>query len=501
MNWKILIPILLPLTSFIPALLILMIREEQKTLRTTVNMIGAIAKLVLVGVIAYGVYQGLEFEARFPLVGDLDFILRVDGVSLLFAALSAALWLLTTIYAIGYLEGSAYRKRFFCFFSLCVTATMGISLAGNLITLLIFYEMLTLVTYPLVVHRGTEKALRAGRVYLVYTLSGGTLFLMGTAWIHVLAGPVEFVRGGSLGPYVLDHQTQLTAIFILMMIGFGVKCALVPLHGWLPKAMVAPAPVSALLHAVAVVKAGAFGIVRLIYNVFGTDTAEALGVLQPLAYLASFTILYGSLRALFQVDIKKRLAYSTISQLSYIVLGLSIWGPIGTVGALVHLVHQGMMKITLFFCAGNLAEELDIHRVDQLNGVGRRMPWTMIAFSVAALGMIGVPPGAGFISKWYLGAGAASARDYGFIAVLCASSLLNAAYFLPMIHAAWFRPPSDHMQQVLENHKTGRPEISPLLLWPTVVTAIMSLSAGVFAASPISPLGAARMIVERVYFP
>jgi multicomponent Na+:H+ antiporter subunit D len=501
MNWKVMIPILLPLSSFIPAVLILMIREEQKALRTTVNLLGAIIKLFLVGVIAFGVYSGFVFEARFPLVGDLDFILRVDGLSLLFVALSAVLWLLTTIYAIGYLEGSPYRKRFFCFFSLCVTATMGISLAGNLITLLIFYEMLTLVTYPLVVHRGTEKALRAGRVYLVYTLTGGTLFLMGTAWIHVLAGPVEFVPGGSLGPYITDHARQLTAIFIVMMIGFGVKCALVPLHGWLPKAMVAPAPVSALLHAVAVVKAGAFGIVRLIYNVFGTDTAENLGLLEPLSYLAAFTILYGSVRALFQVDIKRRLAYSTISQLSYIVLGLCLWGPIGTIGALVHLVHQGMMKITLFFCAGNLAEELGIHRVDQLNGVGRRMPWTMIAFSVAALGMIGIPPGAGFISKWYLGSGAASAHEYGFIAVLCASSILNAAYFLPMIQAAWFRQPSEHMQEELQKRKPGHPEISPLLLWPTVVTAIMSLSAGVFAASPISPLGAARMIVERVYFP
>jgi multicomponent Na+:H+ antiporter subunit D len=501
MTWRVWIPILLPLTSFIPAILILMIREEQKALRTIVNMIGAISKLLLVGIIALGVYQGSEFETRFTLVGNLDFILRVDGVSLLFAALSAVLWLLTTIYAVGYLEGSPYRKRFFCFFSLCVTATMGISLAGNLMTLLIFYEMLTLVTYPLVVHRGTEKALRAGRIYLVYTLFGGTLFLMGTAWIHVLAGPVEFTRDGSLGPFLETHRSELIIIFILMTMGFGVKCALVPFHGWLPKAMVAPAPVSALLHAVAVVKAGAFGMVRLIYNVYGTNTAEALGVLQPLAYLASFTILYGSMRALFQVDIKRRLAYSTISQLSYIVLGLAMWGPVGTIGALVHLVHQGIMKITLFFCAGNLAEELNIHRVDELNGVGRRMPLTMVAFTVAALGMIGLPPIAGFISKWYLGLGAAAAEDYGFIAVLAMSSLLNAAYFLPMIHAAWFRPPSQQLLQSIEDRKRRKAEISPLLLWPTVTTAIMSLASGLWAASPISPLGAARMIVERVYSP
>lgn len=378
---------------------------------------------------------------------------------------------------------------------------MGISLAGNLITFLIFYEMLTLVTYPLVVHRGTEKALRAGRVYLVYTLCGGALVLLGTAWIYALAGPVDFVPGGILEPYLETHRGALIAIFILMIIGLGVKSALVPLHGWLPTAMVAPAPVSALLHAVAVVKAGAFGIVRLIYDVFGPETANEIGVMIPLAYLAAFTILYGSLRALFQTDIKRRLAYSTVSQLSYIILGISLGGPWGTIGALTHLVHQGIMKITLFFCAGNLAEELNIHRVDELNGVGRRMPLTMVAFTIAAFGMIGLPPIAGFISKWYLGVGAASEGHFGFIGVLVLSGLLNGMYFMPMIHAAWFRNPDKVQEQVWNRDQKRRFELPLLLLGPAVVTALMSLCAGVFSAMTGSPLSAAKMIMERIYLP
>lgn len=500
MNGTFWIPLLLPLSSFVTAILILMLKESQRDLRTAVNLTGAVVKIVLVGIVGYGVYNGTLYEARLPLALDLDLVFRVDDISLLFLALSSGLWLVTTVYAVGYLEGSPHRRRFFCFFSLCVTATMGISIAGNLITFLIFYEMLTLVTYPLIVHRGTGKSLRAGTTYLVYTLAGGAALLMGTAWIHSIAGPVEFTKGGALGGFVGAHRQALTWIFALMVIGLGVKTALVPLHGWLPKAMVAPAPVSALLHAVAVVKAGAFGIIRLIYDVYGADTAASLGVLGPLTIWASVTILYASVRALYQTDIKRRLAYSTVSQLSYIVLGASIWGPIGTIGALVHLVNQGIMKITLFFCAGNLAEELHVHRVDQLDGVGRRMPLTMTAFTVGALGMIGLPPIAGFVTKWYLGLGAAAAREPWVIGVLLASSLLNAGYFLPMLHAAWFREPSAELWAEIRAHGQRR-EVSLLLLIPTLSTALLSLAFGVFAGSFISPLGAAKMITERMYAP
>jgi len=290
----------------------------------------------------------------------------------------------------------------------------------------------------------------------------------------------------------------LTAIFVLLIAGLGVKAALVPLHGWLPRAMVAPAPVSALLHAVAVVKAGAFGIVRVVDDVYGVEFAASLGVTGPLAVVAATTIIYGSLRALFQDNLKRRLAYSTVSQVSYIVLGIAVVGPIATIGGLVHLVHQGVMKVTLFFCAGNLAETLGIHKVSDMNGVGRRMPWTMAAFTVGALGMIGVPPLAGFITKWYLGLGALDAGQDWVILVLAGSSLLNAGYFLPVLYAAWFKAPPDAWPA---ERAYGRRETSWALLLPPVVTALLTLAVGLLASAPFSPLQWARFITTQEYAP
>ena len=226
---------------------------------------------------------------------------------------------------------------------------------------------------------------------------------------------------------------------MLLVLGLGVKAALVPLHGWLPQAMVAPAPVSALLHAVAVVKAGAFGIVRVVYDVYGVEFAADLNLLLPLGVMAAVTIIYGSIKALSQDNLKKRLAYSTVSQVSYIALGTATLGPIATIGGVVHLVHQGVMKITLFFAAGNYAETLGVHKVSEMNGVGRRMPGTTLAFTVGALGMIGIPPVAGYVTKWYLGLGALEAGAAAWVLpVLIISSLLNAAYFLPILYRAWF---------------------------------------------------------------
>ena len=282
------------------------------------------------------------------------------------------------------------------------------------------------------------------------------------------------------------------------MIGLGVKAALVPLHGWLPQAMVAPAPVSALLHAVAVVKAGAFGIVRVVYDVYGVNFADQLGLLTGLGIAAAVTIVYGSVKALSQDNLKKRLAYSTVSQVSYIALGTAILGPVGTIGGIVHLVHQGIMKITLFFAAGNYAETLGIHKVSEMNGVGQRMPATTLAFSIAALGMIGIPPIAGFISKWYLGLGAIEAGMAGWvIPVLLISSLLNAAYFLPVLYRAWFCRPAPAWPA--EHIPAARYETAAALLWPPVVTAGLALAAGLFAAAPYSPLEWADLIAQREY--
>jgi multicomponent Na+:H+ antiporter subunit D len=493
------LPLLVVLTSLVTGLVIFFLQEEQVRLRTVLNLAGATVKLALVGIMLWGVFHGHRYETRFPFLPELDLVLRADALALLFVTLSAGLWLLTTIYAIGYLEGSPNRSRFFGFFSLCVTATMGIALAGNLLTFFVFYEMLTLATYPLVIHRGTAAALRAGRTYLIYTLSGGAILLAGIVWLSVLAGTVEFIPGGSLTHLTNDHNQVLCIIFTLLIVGLGVKAALLPFHGWLPVAMVAPAPVSALLHAVAVVKAGAFGIVRMVYDVFGVQFADELGLLTPLAAAASLTILYGSMRALMQDDLKRRLAYSTISQVSYVALGVGLFGPLGIIGGVVHLVHQGIMKITLFFCAGNLAETLGIHRVAEMNGVGRRMPWTMVAFTLGAFGMIGVPPLAGFVSKWYLGLGALEAEQPWVLTVLVGSTLLNAAYFLPILHAAWFKSPL--VEVWMDNAPKGLFETKLSLLAPTLLTALLILVIGIFASSVISPLEWAKLIAEREYRP
>ncbi|MCU0809802.1 MAG: hypothetical protein MUE59_01975 [Thiobacillaceae bacterium] len=493
-----LLPVAVVLSSFLPGLVIFFLAESRIRLRTTLNLIGAVAKLALIGVMLWGVLHEREYVFSHSVLPGLDLVLKADALAMLFVSLSAVLWLFTTLYAIGYLEGAPHRSRFFGFFSLCVTATVGVAMAGNLFTFFVFYELLTLATYPLVVHRGTEKALRAGHIYLAYTLGGGALLLVGTVWLYGLAGQVDFVHGGSLAALPPEAAGQLKIIFLLLIAGLGVKAALVPLHGWLPLAMVAPAPVSALLHAVAVVKAGAFGIVRIVYEVFGVEFAAFLGLLTPLAIVAAITIVWGSLRALFQNDLKRRLAYSTVSQVSYIVLGVALFGPLGTVGGIVHLVHQGIMKITLFFCAGNYAETLGIHKVSEMDGVGRRMPWTTLAFTIGAFGMIGVPPLAGFISKWYLGLGALDAGMPWVLAVLAVSSLLNAAYFLPILHRAWFRaPPAAWPGEHIPVRRGW--ETSPLLVLPPLATAAATLAVGLFAATAFSPLDWATLIADREY--
>ncbi|MBE0507955.1 MAG: monovalent cation/H+ antiporter subunit D family protein [Marinospirillum sp.] len=498
MNWHFWLPVMVLFTSLGAAALIFWLDEENSRARSSINLGAAALKILLVALILVGVSQGEIYETRFELLTGIDFVLRADALGVMFAGLSSLLWLFTTLYAIGYLEGTPNRRRFFGFFSLCVASTLGIAFAGNLFTFLIFYELLTLSTYPLVVHKGTNKALRAGRIYLIYTLGGGVVLLAGVLWMHSLAGDLSFAATGQLDALVTSHASDLKWIFLLLMAGLAVKTAMVPFHGWLPQAMVAPAPVSALLHAVAVVKAGAFGMVRVVYDLYGITLSWQLGLLLPLGIAAAITIIYGSLRALQQDDIKKRLAFSTVSQVSYIALGISLFGPAATLGGLVHLLHQGLMKVTLFFCAGNYAETLGIHKIQQLDGAGQRMPGTSIAFTLGALGMIGIPPMAGFISKWYLGTGALHAGMYWVLPVLILSSLLNTAYFLPVVYRIWFKPQRGDWphERVL-----GRWDTSLWLLIPPLVTAALSLLAGLLAASPFSPLAWVELIIQREYLP
>ncbi|MGQ4878955.1 proton-conducting transporter membrane subunit [Billgrantia sp. LNSP4103-1] len=496
------LPVFTLAASLLVAPLIFLLPERAWRARAVVNLSAAVLKLLLVALLVVGIYQGRDFSFGFTVVEGVVFLLQVDAMGLMFAGLSSLLWLATTVYAIGYLEDSPNRKRFFGFFSLCVASTVGIALAGNLFTFLLFYELLTLSTYPLVVHRGHDKALEAGKIYLRYTLTGGLVLLLGVVALHSLAGDIAFGQRERLADLGPEAHPMLTVLFLVLLLGLGVKAALVPLHGWLPRAMVAPAPVSALLHAVAVVKAGAFGIVRLVYDVYGISLVHELGMLTLLSVIASVTILYGSVRALSQQELKPRLAYSTVSQVSYIVLGISLFGPFGTIAGLSHLMHQGLMKVTLFYCAGNYAEELGIHRIEDLDGAGRRMPMTSMAFTVGALGMIGLPPVAGFISKWYLGMGAVQAGMPWAIAVLVTSSLLNAAYFLPILHRLWFRQgPAHGRGQWPEERNLGRFETSAWLLLPTAATALFSILVGLLAGVPFSPLDLATFMANGEYLP
>lgn len=493
-----LLPLFVLLSSLLPGLVIFVLPEAWHGLRTTLNLFGAVAKIVLVGLLLAGVHAGETYGFHHVVAPGLELVFKADALGLLFITLSTVLWLFTTLYAIGYLEEAPHRSRFFGFFSLCVTATIGIAMAGNLFTFFVFYELLTLATFPLVAHRGTPDAKRGATVYLGYTLFGGAALLAGIVWLSSLSQQTEFVHGGFVAPLLSGNEGTLRMIFVLLIVGVGVKAAIVPLHGWLPKAMVAPAPVSALLHAVAVVKAGAFGIVRIVYEVFGVGPAEALGLLTPLAAIAAITIVWGSLLALFQDELKKRLAYSTVSQVSYIVLGTALLGPVGTIGGLVHLVHQGVMKITLFFAAGNYAETLGIHKISEMDGVGRRMPMTTLAFSLAALGMMGAPLTAGAISKAWLGDGAVAAGMNWAVWVLTLSSLLNAAYFLPILWRAWMRKaPARWPEEHIVRH--GIAETHWLLLVPPLLTAALTLLFGLLPEDTASPLTWAQLIAEREY--
>ncbi len=485
------LPLIILFTSLLAAPVIFALPERAARLRTGINLGVAGLKVALVSWLAWKVSQGVIYDLRFTMLPGLEFKLQADPLAMLFISLSAILWLITTIYSVGYLEHGPHRARFFGFFSLCVAATVGIAMAGNLFTFLIFYELLTLATYPLVIHKGSADALRAGRIYLTYTLAGGLVLLLGTLGMWVLAGTTDFVPGGVLADVVAENRLAAQILFVVLVGALGVKAALFPFHAWLPIAMVAPAPVSALLHAVAVVKAGAFGIMRVVYEVFGIETAQAIGMTAPLAALAGITIIFGSLRAITQDDIKKRLAYSTVSQVSYITLGVALASPIAAVGALAHLIHQGLMKITMFMAAGNLTEGLGVRSVSEMDGVGRRMPGTMLAFSLAALAMIGLPPLAGFVSKWYLAQGGLDAGAGWVIALLLGSSLLNAIYFLPMLHRAWFRDGA--------SDSPPKRQIGWMLAAPPITTALMVLAVGGFANAPFSPLEWTRFVVAIEY--
>jgi multicomponent Na+:H+ antiporter subunit D len=482
-------PILAPALSFACAALVFLMGHNTFWRRFW-SLGAATAKLVVVMSMLPGTLNGTVYVFKLldftPGIG-LGF--RADALGMFFAIVSSTLWLITTVYAIGYMEPEHAKVRFFGFFALCVSTTIGIAFAENLLTLFLFYETLTICTYPLVIHEETPEAMKAGRKYLAYTLIGGAFVLLGSVVTFQLAGTLTLSQPGILS--MSAGGKTLTWLFVALIAGFGVKAAIMPLHGWLPSAMVAPAPVSALLHAVAVVKAGAFGILRIIYNVYGVDLLKQLPVINWLAYLAAFTILAGSFIAIYQDNFKRRLAYSTVSQLSYIILGAALLTPYGATAAIAHIANQAFAKITMFFVAGSIQRTTGKTQIHELAGIGYRMPFTMAAYTVAALSFIGVPLTAGFVSKWYLSLGALQSGQWWFVIVMIASSLLNAAYWLPVIYLAYFKAP---VGATLDIH-----EAKPTLLWPTLLCALYVILLGVTTQVPGLPFSLAQAAVRFVF--
>jgi multicomponent Na+:H+ antiporter subunit D len=466
-------PLLAVAVAGLAALAVLLLNNHQK-LRDVVSPLAATAMFAIVTSMAPTVLADATVNLRlFEILPGIDFAFRVDALGMVFASVSSLLWIVAAIYSIGYMRhlNEHAQTRFFACFATSLAAAVGGAFAANLFTLVIFYEVLSLVTYPLVYHHEDEEGWRGSRKYLVYLMGASkSVLLAALALTYHIAGSLDFVAGGLLAG-VDASALLLTVVYFCYLFGFA-KAAVMPMHAWLPAAMVAPTPVSALLHAVAVVKMGVFCVLRVVFHIFGTGLVDGLGLGIATAYLVSFTILMASVYALTRDDLKARLAYSTVSQLSYIVLGAVLLSPVAMVGGIFHIAAHAFSKITLFFCAGSIYCASGKRNISDMAGIGRRLPWTMGAFFVGSLSMIGVPPTGGFVSKWYLALGSVQAGEIAFLIVLLVSSILNAAYFLPVSYVAFFGT------EVQESPATVR-EI-PMLTIPLVATAILSVSMGIF---------------------
>ena len=456
-------------------------------LREGVTLVTAASLFVVVVLLApellAGGRPGVQVARVMP---GIDLAFRVEPLGMLFALVASGLWIANSLYSIGYMRGNreAHQTRYYVCFAVALASTMGIAFAGNLFTLFLFYEALTLVTYPLVTHHGTPEAIRAGRLYLGLLVGSSiALLLVAIVWTWSIAGSIEFARGGILG----GHAPNATVGLLLALYVFGIgKAAVMPVHRWLPAAMVAPTPVSALLHAVAVVKAGVFAVLKVVVYVFGVEAIAGLKSVDWLPFISGFTIIAASIVALRSDNLKRRLAYSTVSQLSYVVLAAALLTPLSVIGAALHIATHALGKITLFFCAGAIYTAAHKTEVSELDGIGRRMPWTMAAFTVGALSLIGVPPAAGFVSKWFIISGALQAGHHVAVAVFVASTLLNAAYFLPIVYAAYFRRDAE-----------GAHAAHGEAPWPMVVALTITAGAtlALFFAADL-PLALARQLVS-----
>ncbi len=420
--------------------------------------------------------------------GNLTIAFKVDGMAIVFAGLVSFLWPFATLYAFEYMTKEEHEKVFFMFYTITYGVTLGIALAGNLLTMYFFYELLTLVTVPLVMHTLTREAILASRKYLYYSLGGAAFAFIGLIFVIVYGYTTDFVPGGVLDAAKVGERTNiLLLIYVIAFMGFGVKAAVCPFNSWLPQAGVAPTPVTALLHAVAVVKAGAFAILRLTYYSFGAEFLKGTWAQYAVMAVAMFTIVYGCSRAVKETHIKRRLAYSTISNLSYILFGAVLMTPLGMAGALCHMVFHAFMKICSFFCAGAVMHQTGKSYVHELDGMGRKMPWVFGIFTVSALALMGVPGLAGFISKWNLAYAAVESDNvlaYFGIGCLLVSALLTAIYMLTIVVRAFF-PPEGFEGRKLEGVKDPNWK----MLVPLMVFAVMIVTLGLFSAPAVRFFG------------
>ncbi|MEZ6195222.1 MAG: proton-conducting transporter membrane subunit [Planctomycetota bacterium] len=469
------IALALPVAASVLALLF----GDRPNLREGAAIVcGGLLTLVVFG-IARGIDDGREYVwAPFEMLPGVDLAFRVERLGLLFSGVAAVLWPVTTLYAAGYMRGHHEKNqtRFFTFFALAIFAAIGAAYAANLLTLFVFYEVMTLATYPLVTHHGDEKARRGGRIYLgILIFTSVTFLLLAIIWTWRVAGTMDFRPGGILSTLAEDGSRDPLVshgllIGLLALYAFGIgKAALMPFHRWLPSAMVAPTPVSALLHAVAVVKVGVFSVLKVVVYVFGIDLLAQTGASVWLGYVAGFTLLTASLIAMRKDNLKERLAYSTVSQLAYIVLGAALANGLGILGGGLHIVTHAVGKITLFFCAGAIYVAAHETEISAMKGLGRKMPITFGAFAIAATSVIGLPPAGGSWSKWYLALGAADAGAWILVGALMLSTLLNIAYLVPIPLLAFFGEPD-------RDRGPGRHEAPAACVVPLALTALGCLA-------------------------
>lgn len=500
----------LPSTSLLPLLailvptaggLIVFTAERWRHRSAGLVVVGAcsMATLAITLCMAGGASAGTAMETQlFQLVPPIWLAVRVDAMGALFAVTIAAVFVLALVHAIGYLPDDRCKWRFHGFALASLGAMMGVALAANMITLLLFYELFSLLAYPLIVHERTPSAFRAGVKYLIYILSGGALIFCGVVLVHGLAASTDFVPGGVLQP--AEPHGVLVATWWVLLAGFGVKAALMPLHGWVPDAHpAAPAPFSALLSGV-MVAAGVFGILRFSLEIFGPTLLVQLGVLPWLAGIAGVAVLAGAVLAVPEDDLKRRLAWSTISQMAYVTLALSLLHPTALVGALVHIAHHAFFKGGLFFCAGLMIATTGVRQISRMRGLGWRMPWMGATLTLLALAMTGMPPLSGFVGKWTIGTGMVQASGFGHLAVLVIGSLLAALYLWPVIYRIWQRPEAGDAAD-----EPGKADAQPArfywMLIAVLACGLITIVLGVAAGLPGFPLELAQRAAETLLGP